>query len=521
MWRFNTQKVNQNVTINDAGWVAYKVSKQEDLLRLVTASFFNDPYYRKASDDLERLKNLVRDLIIEDPAFILGLAEKVRNEFHMRTMTHILVGETLKYIKWDKFNVKDYIKDSIVRVDDMTEIVSYLLPEWKSNKKARKWALSHWLVKWLREVLGYKVDWKEIEWKFDEYQLAKYNKTDKEINLKDLVRLSHSNSTLSEKILNDKLSTPLTWEVELSKIKKDDIKGRLKVWHNLFDTNKMPYMALLRNLRNIIEDSSKVNDDNLINKVLKLLTNENAVRKSRQLPFRFLSAYKEIEKVNSLYTSEVLDWIQVAATVSVKNLSLDWSLAVFADVSWSMEWKLSDRGTVAYKDIALLFGWMAKVMNKRSVAWIFWDTAKLKNITWNSVFDLYMKYREWEVWYSTFWHKSIELLDEENINVDKIFLFTDEEMYSDRESYGWGSKWVKVKSEIDKALLKYRKKVWKEVKVYIFNLAGWNTTVSSQNNVYTISWWSDKVFDYIDYIDNYNWNTIINEVRENWKKYIK
>ncbi|KAF6778821.1 hypothetical protein AHF37_01243 [Paragonimus kellicotti] len=45
-----------------------------------------------------------------------------------------------------------------------------------------------------------------------------------------------------------KLPTPLTWETELSKN-----KNTAESWGKLILTGKLPYMAMLRNLRNIIK----------------------------------------------------------------------------------------------------------------------------------------------------------------------------------------------------------------------------------------------------------------------------
>lgn len=504
MSRFNPKVATSSVTTNFAGGTAYKISKQEELLRLVTTSFFNDSYYRTASQDLQRLKGLVKDVASVDPLFVLGLTVVTRDEYNMRTMSHILLSEVLKYLKWDKYDIKNFVKDSIVRVDDMTEILGYLLPDGKSNKKARSWVLSHGLVKGLREVLGYKKDGKEVLGKFDEYQLAKYDRNGKAINLKDVVRLAHSNSTLAEKILTDSLATPMTWEVELSKLSKTDYEGRAKMWMKLLETKKMPYMALLRNLRNIIEDASKVKGTGLINAVVELLTNERAVEKSRQLPFRFLSAYREIEKVTSVYTSQVLDAIQVAATYAVKNLKIEGTAAMFCDVSGSMESTISDRSDMRMVDIGLMFGWMVKVINKNSVTGVFGNTAKFKNVSGNSVFDLYMKYKEGEVGYSTNWHLAIDLLLKEGIAVDKIFLFTDCQMYG---------------GSVKESFKRYRAKFGNNVKLYVFDLSGSNTNVSNEDNVYTISGWSDKVFEYIEILENLKKSTIVNEIRESGEKY--
>ena len=90
-----------------------------------------------------------------------------------------------------------------------------------------------------------------------------------------------------------KLATPETWETQVS------TKGnKAPTWEELIDHNKLPFMAMLRNLRNLIiaEISAKHH-----RWVLGKLNNERAVVNSRQFPFRFFSAYEvlvELEKVS-------------------------------------------------------------------------------------------------------------------------------------------------------------------------------------------------------------------------------
>jgi len=74
--------------------------------------------------------------------------------------------------------------------------------------------------------------------------------------------------------LEDRLETPVTWETELS------LKGNTKeVWERLIDENRLGYMAMMRNLRNIIKSGASNMD-----KVYEYLTDEERVLKNKQLP---------------------------------------------------------------------------------------------------------------------------------------------------------------------------------------------------------------------------------------------
>ncbi|XP_063769521.1 telomerase protein component 1-like isoform X2 [Pseudophryne corroboree] len=88
-----------------------------------------------------------------------------------------------------------------------------------------------------------------------------------------------------------KLKQPETWERELSQ------KGNTgPVWESLLDNHKVPFMALLRNLRNLIRAGISEKHHREVN---ARLSNQNAVIKSRLFPFRFLSAYKVIHDLES------------------------------------------------------------------------------------------------------------------------------------------------------------------------------------------------------------------------------
>jgi telomerase protein component 1 len=89
-----------------------------------------------------------------------------------------------------------------------------------------------------------------------------------------------------------KLPTPETWETQVS------LKGnKASTWEELIDHNKLPFMAMMRNLRNLILAGISQKHHSW---VIRKLTDEVSVIKSRQFPFRFFSAFEvlhELEKI--------------------------------------------------------------------------------------------------------------------------------------------------------------------------------------------------------------------------------
>ncbi len=83
---------------------------------------------------------------------------------------------------------------------------------------------------------------------------------------------------LFKRVLEDKMETQKTWESILSAYGNNK-----ETWEYLIENNLVGYMALLRNLRNIIN----ANPSN-INKVFEIIENEDRVIKSKQLPLDFI-----------------------------------------------------------------------------------------------------------------------------------------------------------------------------------------------------------------------------------------
>ncbi|CAC9496546.1 conserved hypothetical protein [Leishmania infantum JPCM5] len=88
------------------------------------------------------------------------------------------------------------------------------------------------------------------------------------------------------------LPVPATWETQLS---KEGNTGR--VWDALISSDAVPYMALLRNLRNIL---TRLCSASTHKRVLEKLVDEQQVAASQQLPYRFYSAYLAVRQIDTL-----------------------------------------------------------------------------------------------------------------------------------------------------------------------------------------------------------------------------
>ena len=324
MTKFN-QNSNGTKTVNLAGGEAYSQTSELELISILLTSFANDQYYRSANDTFTKLSQLIKSC---DKKFVAQSAIYARTKFGMRSITHVVASELAKYISGEKW-AKDFYNSIVYRPDDMTEIISY-----HASKNGK-------LTNSMKKGFAKSFD------KFDRYQLAKYRGEGKGFKLIDIVNLVHpvpveKNTEAITALVRGELKSFDTWESELTKAGQtatnEDEKADFKkdVWVKLVRENKIGYFALLRNLRNIIEQAPEV-----INEAIETLTNEAIIKKSLVLPFRFTTAYEEIQKLSDgKIVRTVLIALNKAVDIAVNNVpKFDGETLVVLDESGSMDGK--------------------------------------------------------------------------------------------------------------------------------------------------------------------------------------
>jgi hypothetical protein len=254
-------------------------------------------------------------------------------------------------------------------------------------------------------------------------------------------------------------------------------------------------MAMLRNLRNIMEAGVSFEH---MDKVCSYLSNANAVANSKQLPFRFLSAYREIKELKFRYTTMVLDALEDAVMYSAENIKgfdAGTSVVIACDVSGSMQQPVSKNSKVLLYDIGLMLGMLMQSRCKNVISGMFGDRWKVINMSKRSVLTNVQQFynREGEVGYSTNGYLVIEDLIKRKEIVDKVMLFTDVQMWnSNNNDYSFESSWKRYKTLAPNA------------KLYLFDLAGYGQVPLDikQNDVHLIAGWSDKVFDVLHALED-------------------
>ena len=462
MSKFNTTLPKQKtLTENLAGGQAYAQSNELALVSLLLTSFVNDQFYKNAQTTLADLKKLSEK--IKDKEFVAKSAIYARDKFGMRSVTHALAAELTSQLNGAEWG-KDFYNKVVVRVDDMTEILSYYLA-YKTEKNNPKFPNS------LKKGFAKAFD------KFDGYQLAKYKGENKEVKLVDIVNLVHPvptqrNLEALQLLVKGELKNTQTWESKLSAVgqqaesEEDLAELKSNVWSELIETKKIGYFALLRNLRNIITQSPQS-----VKVACEMLVDERLIKNSRVLPFRFATAYDEINKIgSSKEVRDVLMAINQALEVSIHNVpKFDGETLLVMDVSGSMSGRASE--------IASLFGAVLAKANNCDVM-TFATNADYKSYNpMDSVMSIRSSFR-----YSGGGTNFKSIFQKANKKYDRIIILSDMQGW-----VGYTSPASEFKS--------YKSKFGANPFVYSWDLAGYGTLQFPENNVFALAGFSDKVFD--------------------------
>ncbi len=475
MSKFNWNKTN--FTFNKSGFKAYKLEDKEKLASMVLTTMFGEEKFY--GDNTSELVSLAVDLIQRgEGQFVANLAVFARNEMGLRSVSHALCALLAGNEKGKEF-VKFAVLGVCKRADDILEILScyihlYGKPIANSLKKALAKAMNN----------------------FDEYSFGKYNGGKKEVKFIDVLRLTHAKAKNEEQnkifnaIINDTLKTPYTWETQLSE------KGNTKeVWEELIDSGKLGMMALVRNLNNIL--NSKAGN---VDKVLATFENEEAIKKSKILPFRFYSAFLNVEK-NPNCSSKVLDALENGIEASVKNIPiLKGKTCIAIDVSGSMSWPISSNSQVRCSDIATLLGAMASRICEDSIVMTFDTNIQRHDFSSKNGIIANAKSIPFTGGGTAIGLPIVELLDDK-IFVDRIIILSDSEVnrgidnpiqYCDDKKQNIGKP-----LSCQQLFELYRNNVNKNVILHGVDLQGYGTTQFRGKNEFLISGWNEKIFDFM------------------------
>jgi 60 kDa SS-A/Ro ribonucleoprotein len=316
------------------GAKAKRINYELQLRRSVMACMlWEDSFYEDGMSVAKRIEDAIPNV---RPHIVSQIAKDARSKMNLRHVP-LLITRAMARIPSHKHLVAETLEYIIQRPDELTE---FLAIYWKDGKQP----LSAQVKKGLAKAFT----------KFDEFQLAKYNRNN-EIKLKDVLFLCHSKpktgvkgydkqarrkgvwtpkdtgSVLYRKLVDNTLQTPDTWEVGLS-----SGEDKQQVWTRLLTQNKMGGLAILRNLRNFQRDG--VNENLIVDSIVNMKTD-------RILPYRFIASARYAPQWESYLETPMLKCLE-------GRQKLRGHTVLLVDVSGSMGNKLSSKSEISRLDAA-------------------------------------------------------------------------------------------------------------------------------------------------------------------------
>ena len=550
MAKFNEKVVKQPTETNFMGEMAFKMEDKEELVSTVMTTFLHNEYYEKESDKVSRIQSLLKKV---DPLFAAKLAIYARNEGNLRSVTHLVSAEIAKYIGGSEWAKRFYNK-IVVRPDDMSEIISaYAQINGMKQNDIKK--IPNAIKRGFKSALE----------RLDAYQLDKYKMNNRSVSMIDLIRLFHpkgvqKNAEAFKRLVNgeslDDLYETKILEKQMTKAGKDTKDSTIEeknaakeeaISGVLDNVKGMPIMNLIRNLRNIILYAPNKVDD-----ACAQLRIEKKILNSRLLPFRFATAYSEIEKMvydeskkadtdiafesdiksNELTKEQfdeckgkILDALEDALQYSVNNIpELEGNVAVLIDHSGSVRGDCGGSSRVSAFSktntamIGNLFGSMMAYRQKNVYVGLFGD--RLINVPMKRDMKL-LDFNEYSYeegakcggGTETGIYDFIEKCVKENKKVDNVVVFSDCQIGNGYSFTSWYGHSSSQNGKHFHELFKKFRKINPSCNWIVVNLrqSGSTSVFDKSQRILNIAGWSDKIFDVIK-SQCKGWDAIIKEI---------
>lgn len=304
-WNVKTKGTAAKPTaVNKAGGAAYKIDEVDELIGLVWTSFCADRFYAKWSATLPHLKALIEKY----PQIAAYAALVARKHFGLRSISHVVAAYVAHFSSGEEW-LRPFLYAVVHRPDDITEILAV-----RSQLGLPK-AVPHSM----RRAFASRLE------EYNEYQLAKYRGDDKAFCMKDAIFLCHPKHTVATTALvGGTLKNSETWEA---------MGNTEATWLTLLREGKLGYLALLRNLRNMLAyNNAELND-----LVAKGLVNAEAINRAMIMPHQFVRAEEALSESGGYIPKRIMDALVEATELSVDNLpKWDGTTVIGLDGSGSM-----------------------------------------------------------------------------------------------------------------------------------------------------------------------------------------
>jgi 60 kDa SS-A/Ro ribonucleoprotein len=496
MARYNAKaKPTVVPVVNHQGGVGYKYDPKTELVAIL-ATGIDNKFYEKEGEREKRLATVISEVAKKDKTFAAKALVYARSVMGQRTVTHLGAVELAKVLSGDSLGARFFSKRArkgnaggiVYRLDDMLEIAAC----YQAKNPGKP--LSNAIKK------GFKLALESS----DEYELAKYQASNRDLSLVDIVNLVHPKpsekmapvfaklmkgelkqfNTVEDK--NTKAGQEVAAKVKAGKITKEEAAKELAEakednYAELIRTRKIGYLALLRNLRNILKTGA---NRELIADACELLTDAKMIKQSLVFPHQIdLALEIMLDEFRASEATPFIKALDKAYELAIPNLSELFPhgrTAVVFDSSGSMSTRIklsnSKSGSeAAIAKAALIAATLAKGIG--ADVYHFADyTAQIKFNPLDSVNTLKKQFlsKQGAVGYGTSFHSIMSTLGSQ---YDRVFVISD--MQSGDGPFGKTNAYV-----------------------YSINIAGYGTTsIKPGNKVYQLFGYSADIYELVKRVE--------------------
>lgn len=323
-----------NPVFTAEGGQAVRINAVQQLTRLINSCFlWENGFYVDGKTVAEQIVETAHACPM---GTVAGLAVEARHTHHLRHVPLLLVAAMATHPLRSKHGGATVLQTTVTsvidRADELGECLAVYAKILGINGRQPGNGFKRRVPSAMRRGLAKAFD------KFSEYQFAKYNR-DGQFTLRDVARIVHPGAhgergALYKKIVKgEKLASPQTWEEQLS----GGADKRL-VFTQLLNDGKLGYLALLRNLRGMLDAGV---DDQLIKDAI--LAQKGGADKV--LPFRYTAAARHAPRLEKE--------LDTALKSAVGNLpKFEGRTIVLVDTSGSMSDRLSAKSDLTRRDAA-------------------------------------------------------------------------------------------------------------------------------------------------------------------------
>ena len=521
MAKYNT-KVEPVVkkTTTHQGGTGYTQKPEHELIGILATGMGNT-FYEKEGEREKRFKDLISNLASKNKEFVAKALVYARTVFGQRSVTHFGAVELIPFLQGDNLGKRFFSKRDrkvnkggiVYRLDDMTEILAAYLA-----KNGADASIPNSIKRGFKEAIE----------NADAYEMAKYQMKGKSVSLVDIVNLVHPAETQKqgtvtvdvaeykkaikgtkfEKNAKDVPANAVTVEgkldipalhalvlgllkqfntvedknTEAGKVVAEKVKtgviskeeaakelneAKTENYVELIKTKKIGYLALLRNIRNIL----KTDNTEVLDMACELLVNKDFIRKSLVWPHQIdLALEVMLVEFSGSKMTKVVKALNDAYELSIPNLKELFSYgrtAVVFDSSGSMNTPVTmadkKRGRAGALDKAAL---IAATLAKGLDADAYEFASRCKKLSFNpldSVNSIKQKFIRDADGGGTYWSSIFPVLSQ-NGAYDRVFIMSDEQ----------GA------DEVETSYRAYCQQ-FGTPHVYVINLCGYGPTMIKQN----------------------------------------